>query len=120
MTKIVGPSGVVIDINHDMATCLVDAGHARFVKNAAPVVAADAPTVPVQVGEPGQPAEAPQPLTPAVPPPPEEPPTAPVVAADAPRGNASREEFAAYATNLGIAFDEDATRDEIRALVSKE
>lgn len=120
MTKIVGPSGVVIDINHDMATCLVDAGHARFVKNAAPVIAAEAPTVPVQVGEPVQPAEATLPLTPAAPSPTEESATAPVVAAEAPRGNASRDEFAAYATKLGIAFDEDATRDEIRALVSKE
>jgi hypothetical protein len=36
---------------------------------------------------------------------------------DRPRGNQSRDDWAAYATGRGIAFDENASRDEIRAAV---
>ena len=38
-------------------------------------------------------------------------------ASDRPRGNASRDDWAAYATGRGIEFDENANRDEIRAAV---
>lgn len=40
-----------------------------------------------------------------------------VPAGDAPKGNASREEWARYAESLGVEFDEDAKRDEIKAAV---
>lgn len=36
---------------------------------------------------------------------------------DRPRGNASRDEWAAYAQSLGIEVPEDAGREEIKALV---
>ena len=35
----------------------------------------------------------------------------------APKGNASRDEWAAYATGLGIDVPEDAKRDDIKVLV---
>ena len=34
-----------------------------------------------------------------------------------PRGNASRDDWAAYAASRGIEFDENASRDELRAAV---
>lgn len=36
-----------------------------------------------------------------------------------PRGNASREEWAAFAVSLGIEVSEDAKRDEIKVLVEE-
>lgn len=35
----------------------------------------------------------------------------------APRGNASREEWAEYATSKGVEFAEDAKRDDIKAAI---
>lgn len=44
---------------------------------------------------------------------------APIPAADAaPRGNASREEWAAYAAFRGVAVSDDAKRDEIKAAIA--
>lgn len=37
----------------------------------------------------------------------------------APKGNASRDEWAAYADSLGVEYDEDAGRDDIKAAVEK-
>ena len=34
-----------------------------------------------------------------------------------PKGNASREEWAAYADDLGVAYDEDAKREDIKAAI---
>jgi len=39
--------------------------------------------------------------------------------AEAPKGNASREEWATFAASLGVQVPEDAKRDEIRALVDE-
>lgn len=36
-----------------------------------------------------------------------------------PKGNGSREDWAAYADSLGVAYDADAKRDEIRDLVNE-
>lgn len=36
---------------------------------------------------------------------------------DRPKGNASRDEWAAYADSLGVTYPEGATRDDIRALL---
>lgn len=36
-----------------------------------------------------------------------------------PRGNASREEWATYAGSLGVEFDDEAKRDDIRAAVEQ-
>lgn len=42
----------------------------------------------------------------------------PVVPGEVPAGNASREEWAAYAIASGIEVPEDAKRDDIKALVA--
>lgn len=114
MVHVVGPSGLVIDLEDGMAACLVDAGHASYadvpVVETVPAaltekVIGEAEPVPVGVeSEPGAEVVAGTVVE--------------TVPADAPRGNASREEFAAFATALGIEFDADASRDEIRALVA--
>lgn len=36
---------------------------------------------------------------------------------DAPRGNASRDEWAAYADSKGVQYDEDAKREDIKAAI---
>lgn len=41
---------------------------------------------------------------------------APEAAPEAPRGNATRDEWAAYATSQGVAVTDDQGRDEIRDL----
>lgn len=35
----------------------------------------------------------------------------------APRGNASRDEWAAYADSKGVAYDDDAKREDIKAAI---
>jgi len=36
-----------------------------------------------------------------------------------PKGNASREEWAAWATQIGVEYPDDAKRDDIKALVAE-
>ncbi len=110
--SVVGPNGVVYsDIPYATAFGLVDGGHAKFVtaEGGDPEPESDSgeesTTGPEQTDntEPEQSSE-----------------PAKVAPEGAPRGNASREEFAAYAESLGIEVPEGATRDEIRALTIKE
>lgn len=57
---------------------------------------------------------------PAPPEPPSVEPTEPLVTVEKPRGNASREAWADYATSLGVSIDDDWSRDDIKNLVNEE
>lgn len=99
MTRIVGPNGFVFEVEQTVAEGLVDGGHARYVadapadadepEGAVPDTAPSAPTVTEMT------AEAEPPVT--------------------PKGNASAEEWGAYATAHGKDIA-GLSRDEIRAL----
>ena len=49
-----------------------------------------------------------------------EEPTEASVTVEKPRGNASREAWAEYATSLGVSIDDDWSRDDIKNLVNEE
>lgn len=98
MVKIIGQSGIELDVDQTIAEGLVDGGHARYVVESEPIVetAETDPVTPDPVHE-----------------------TPPVVEAEPigekPKGNASIEAWAAYATANGKSVD-GLNRDEIRSL----
>lgn len=103
MTRIIGPSGIEMDIDDNVATGLVDGGHARYVTEApAEDKPRDSASPAATLGDPDSgTSEGPASTAPASP--------------DKPKGNASLDVWAAYAT----AHGKDITglnRDEIRAL----
>ncbi|KUF07185.1 hypothetical protein [Leucobacter sp. G161] len=125
MVAIKGPNGVVVDVPGSIASGLVRSGQHFYVS--APATSAVEPVVETVVQETVPVVETPVVSVVAVPEQsaivpasdaPAEAPAQPAAPVEAPRGNASRDEFAAYATALGIEFDAEASRDEIRALVA--
>ena len=87
MTRIIGPSGIEVDVDPSIADGLVEAGHARYVTEPVETVVAP-PLVEESAGD---------------------------GAAEKPKGNASLDEWAGYATAHGKDVT-DLSRDEIRAL----
>lgn len=108
MTRIIGPSGIEMDIDDNVAAGLVDGGHARYVTEApAEDMPRNGASPATTLGDPdngtGQGPASAEPLSLEAP------------AEDKPKGNASLDVWAAYATARGKDIT-GLNRDEIRAL----